>query len=49
MARTYSHTFDVPLFKGTVDIPTELYINGQFVDGAEGKTMECVCRVTFSS
>jgi hypothetical protein len=44
MTKTYSHTFDSHVFKGTVEIPTGIFINGQWTDGSEGKTIECVAR-----
>jgi aldehyde dehydrogenase (NAD+) len=44
MTKTYSHTFDSHVFKGTVEIPTGIFINGQWKDGSEGKTIECVAR-----
>jgi aldehyde dehydrogenase (NAD+) len=47
MTKTYSHTFDTPLFKGTVEIPTDLYIGGRFVGGVEGKTIEYVAFACF--
>jgi aldehyde dehydrogenase (NAD+) len=42
MPGTFKHTFDTPAFKGDVEIPLGLFINGEFVDGSEGKTIECV-------
>jgi aldehyde dehydrogenase (NAD+) len=42
MSKTYTHTFDTPAFKGTVEIPLGNFIDGKFVDGSEGKTIECV-------
>lgn len=44
MAQTYSHTFDTPVYKGKINVPLGLYIGGKWVDGAEGKTIECVPR-----
>jgi aldehyde dehydrogenase (NAD+) len=42
MPQTFKHTFDSPVFKGTVEVPLGHYIDGKFVDGSEGKTIECV-------
>lgn len=40
MPETYTHQFDTPMFKGTVKAPLGLLIDGKFVDGSEGKTIE---------
>ena len=42
MPETFVHKFDTPVFKGEVSVPLGLYIDGKWVDGAEGKTIECV-------
>ncbi|KAK0441787.1 aldehyde dehydrogenase [Desarmillaria tabescens] len=36
----FSHKFDTPVYKGTTSFSTELFINGQFVDGSDGTTIE---------
>jgi hypothetical protein len=40
--KTFTHSFDTPVFKGEVSFPLGNFIDGKFVDGAEGKTIECV-------
>ncbi|KAF5323284.1 hypothetical protein D9619_013499 [Psilocybe cf. subviscida] len=42
MPGTYTHKFDTPVFKKDVTINTGLFINGQWVDPVEGKTVEVV-------
>jgi hypothetical protein len=42
MTKTFVHNFDTPVFKGKVEVPLGLFIDGKFVDGSEGKTIECV-------
>ena len=42
MPETFVHKFDTPVFKGEVSVPLGLYIDGKWVDGSEGKTIECV-------
>ena len=40
MPETFRYTFDTPVFKGEVEVPTGLYINGKFVDGSSGASIE---------
>lgn len=40
MPKTFDYTFDTPVYKGTSSFSTGLYINGKFVDGSEGETIE---------
>lgn len=40
MAPTYTHKFDHAAFKGEVEIPLGLFINGEHVEGKDGKTIE---------
>ena len=40
MPETYVHKFDTPVFKGEISIPLGLYIDGKFVDGANGTFIE---------
>lgn len=40
---TWSYTFNTAPFKGTVEVPTGLFINGKFVEGGTKKTIESVC------
>jgi aldehyde dehydrogenase (NAD+) len=40
MPETFKHTFDTPVYKGTVEIPTGIFIDGKFIDGAEGGYIE---------
>ncbi|KAJ8082691.1 hypothetical protein PM082_008547 [Marasmius tenuissimus] len=40
MSPSFSHEFNTPSFKGKVNFPTGLYINGKFVDGADKSTIE---------
>ena len=42
MPSTWSYSFNTAPFKGTVELPTGLFINGKFVDGSSQKTIECV-------
>ncbi|KAJ7877451.1 aldehyde dehydrogenase [Mycena leptocephala] len=39
MPGIFSHHFDTPAYKGTVTIPTGLFIGGTFVDGSENTTI----------
>ncbi|KAI1794460.1 aldehyde dehydrogenase [Ganoderma leucocontextum] len=36
MPATFNYTFDTPVFKGEVEVPLGLFINGKFVDGSSG-------------
>ena len=42
MPATFSHTFDHAGFKGTVEVPTGLFIGGKHVDSVDknAKTIE---------
>ncbi|KAI0070004.1 aldehyde dehydrogenase [Panus rudis PR-1116 ss-1] len=42
MPQIFSHNFDTASFKGKVEFSTGLFINGQWVDGAEGKTIDVI-------
>lgn len=42
MPTSFAYDFDTPDFKGSVSFDTGLFINGKFVDGSEGGTIECV-------
>ncbi|KAI0069864.1 Aldedh-domain-containing protein [Panus rudis PR-1116 ss-1] len=42
MPQTFTHTFDTAFFKGKVELPTGLFIDGQWVDGSEGKTIDVI-------
>lgn len=37
----FVHEFDTPLFKGKVNFPTGVFIDGKFGDGASRTTIEC--------
>lgn len=39
---SFVHEFDTPMFKGKVNFPTGVYIDGKFSDGASHTTIECV-------
>ena len=40
MPETFKHNFDTPVFKGLVEVPLGLYIDGKFVDGSSGTYIE---------
>ena len=40
MPDTFTYKFDTPVFKGTVNVPTGLYIDGKWVHGFERTTIE---------
>lgn len=40
MPEVFTHKFDTPVYKGTVEIPTGLFIDGKFVDGGDGGHIE---------
>ncbi|KAK0450315.1 aldehyde dehydrogenase [Desarmillaria tabescens] len=42
MSQTFTYDFDTPTFKGTTKVNTGLFINGKFVDPAEGGSIEVV-------
>ncbi|KAI0087988.1 putative 1-pyrroline-5-carboxylate dehydrogenase [Irpex rosettiformis] len=46
MTATYTHTFDTPVYKGTVSVNTGLFINGKFVEPVLKQSIETVNPVT---
>ena len=42
MPEIFSHEWDTEVFKGKTSFNTGLYINGKYVDGQKGKTIEWV-------
>ncbi|KAI0716189.1 aldehyde dehydrogenase [Cerioporus squamosus] len=42
MPETFVHKFDTPVFKGEVSVPLGLYIDGKWVDGADGTTIDVI-------
>lgn len=46
MLGTFTHTFDTPVYKGTSNINTGLFINGQWVDPLEKATIDVINPVT---
>ncbi|KAF9461882.1 aldehyde dehydrogenase [Collybia nuda] len=40
MAKSYTHHFDTPLYKGTISINTRLFINGEWVDPVDKATID---------
>jgi aldehyde dehydrogenase (NAD+) len=40
MVGTFEYTWDTPVYKGKTTLPTGLFINGKFVDGVKGQTIE---------
>ncbi|KAI1783727.1 aldehyde dehydrogenase [Ganoderma leucocontextum] len=42
MPETFKYTFDTPVFKGEVEVPLGLYINGKFVDGSNGTSIDVI-------
>ncbi|KAI9062269.1 aldehyde dehydrogenase [Trametes sanguinea] len=42
MPETYVHKFDTPTFKGEISVPLGLYIDGKFVDGSNGTTIDVI-------
>jgi aldehyde dehydrogenase (NAD+) len=42
MPQIFTKEFDTPVFKGKAEFNTGLFIDGKWVDGAEGKTIEYV-------
>ncbi|TFK83984.1 Aldedh-domain-containing protein, partial [Polyporus arcularius HHB13444] len=42
MPQTFVHKFDTPVFKGEVSVPLGLYIDGKWVDGADGTTIDVI-------
>jgi aldehyde dehydrogenase (NAD+) len=45
MPAVFTYQFDSSLFKGTVNVNTGLFINGQFVDSVDGATFEYVAKL----
>lgn len=41
MASTFTHQFDTPVYTGAVTFPTQLFINGEFVDPFNKGMIEC--------
>lgn len=39
---TFTRDFDTPVFKGKVDFPTGVYINGKFTSGSDNTTIKYV-------
>ncbi|KAJ3555174.1 hypothetical protein NM688_g2722 [Phlebia brevispora] len=42
MPQTFTYEFDTPVYKGKSSFPTGLFINGQFVDGIDGGTIDVI-------
>ncbi|KAI6040399.1 aldehyde dehydrogenase [Pisolithus marmoratus] len=42
MPTVFTHEFNTPVYKGKVSFNTGLFINGQFVDGSDGTTIDVV-------
>ncbi|KAH6897921.1 aldehyde dehydrogenase [Coprinopsis sp. MPI-PUGE-AT-0042] len=42
MPTSFTYQFDTPVYKGTSSYETGLFINGEFVDGAKGTTIDIV-------
>ncbi|TBU39638.1 aldehyde dehydrogenase [Dichomitus squalens] len=42
MPETFKYTFDTPVFKGDVEVPLGLYIDGKFVDGSNGTYIDVI-------
>jgi aldehyde dehydrogenase (NAD+) len=40
MPGSFSYEWDTPVYKGKTSFNTGLFINGQYVDGTKGKTIE---------
>jgi aldehyde dehydrogenase (NAD+) len=40
MPSTFTYQFDSPAYKGTTSFNTGLFIDGKFVDGVDGTTIE---------
>jgi aldehyde dehydrogenase (NAD+) len=39
--KTFTHTFETDVFKGTVEVPLGHFIDGKFIEGSDGKTLRC--------
>ncbi|KZT24318.1 aldehyde dehydrogenase [Neolentinus lepideus HHB14362 ss-1] len=42
MPSVFTYKFDTPVYKGTSSFNTGLFINGQFVDGSDGETIDVI-------
>ncbi|KAI6095802.1 hypothetical protein F5141DRAFT_628181 [Pisolithus sp. B1] len=42
MPTVFTHEFNTPVYKGKVSFDTGLFIDGQFVDGSDGTTIDIV-------
>ncbi|KAF9232075.1 aldehyde dehydrogenase domain-containing protein [Melanogaster broomeanus] len=42
MPSVFTHEFNTPAYKGKVSFDTGLFINGQFVDGSDGTTIDVI-------
>ncbi|KAI0962715.1 hypothetical protein AcW1_000010 [Taiwanofungus camphoratus] len=42
MPSSFNYQFDTPVFKGKADFSTGLFIDGKFVDGASGSTIDVI-------
>ncbi|KAI6034640.1 aldehyde dehydrogenase [Pisolithus microcarpus] len=42
MPAVFTHEFNTPVYKGKVSFNTGLFINGQFVDGSDGTTIDVI-------
>ncbi|CCM02708.1 uncharacterized protein FIBRA_04814 [Fibroporia radiculosa] len=42
MPSVFSHTFSTPVFKGSVEFSTGIYVDGQFIDGSNGSTIDVI-------
>ncbi|OSX56185.1 hypothetical protein POSPLADRAFT_1062875 [Postia placenta MAD-698-R-SB12] len=42
MPSTWSYSFDTQVYKGTAEFSTGLFIDGNFVDGSSGKTIDVI-------
>jgi aldehyde dehydrogenase (NAD+) len=40
MPSTFSYQFDTPVYKGSSSFNTGLFVDGKFIDGADGTTIE---------
>lgn len=40
MPSVFTHEFDTLAYKGKVSFDTGIFINGQFIDGSDRKTIE---------
>ncbi|TFY60382.1 hypothetical protein EVJ58_g5178 [Rhodofomes roseus] len=42
MTSTWNHTFSTAAFKGSVEVPTGIYVNGKFAEGSSKKTIDVI-------